>query len=165
MKILTQQWWVSAAACMPVSSSVSSSQGQNLLRFRHRLTRPLHISGPVPWQGVARHAPGHPGQLMSRTADMRMLVGKDHVLPDRAIVIILRPILDGGAGLTRSGNGADIRNRHVVLVIRVLCVGDEKICAPLGGWILAILGLLPSKPLRERQKNQVNVGQKYSTPT
>ena len=62
-------------------------------------------------------------------------------------------------------NGADIRNRHVVLVIRVLCVGDEKIRAPLGGWILAILGLLPSKPLRDKQKSQVNVGGKYGTPT
>ena len=81
------------------------------------------------------------------------------------IILVLGPILDGGAGLTRGRNGADIGNRHVVLVIRVLCVGDEKIRAPLGGWILAILGLLPSKPLRDKQKSQVNVGGEYGTPT
>ena len=85
-------------------------------------------------------------------------------LQDLTIFIILGSILDGGAGLTRIGNGADIRNRHVVLVIRVLRVGDEKIRAPLGGWVLAVLGLLPGKPLGNKHKSLVNTKGKDGTP-
>ena len=75
-------------------------------------------------------------------------------LQDLTVIIVIRPLLDGGAGLTRGGNGADVGNRHVILIIRVHRVSADPVRSPVGSRIRSILDRLPGKPLHTGQDTQ-----------